>query len=85
MEALDIKDEQVTITLYQVGRNDLAATLLNSYDQVYNSWGSESGRNMVYTEFCEEDHQNISVRSVFRAVAKGMRRRGFIWNFFFPR
>lgn len=78
MEVLGIKDEQVTITLYQVGCDGGAANLLNSYDEVYNSWGSESERNMVYTEFGQGAQQTISVRSLFRAVSRGMRRRGFI-------
>lgn len=78
MEALDIKDEQVTITLYQVGCDGWAATLLSGYDEVYNTWGTETERNMVYTEYCETDHQAISVGSLFRAVSRGMRRRGFI-------
>lgn len=78
MEVLGIKDEQVSITLYQVGYDGRAANLLNSYDEVYNSWGSESERNMVYTEFGQGAQQTISVRSLFRAVSRGMRRRGFI-------
>lgn len=77
MEALDIKDEQVHITLFQVGCNGRASNLLDSYDQVYNSWGSESGRNMVYTEICEDGRQTIGVRSLLRAVTRGMQRRGF--------
>lgn len=78
MGVLGVKDEDVTITLYQVGCNGRAANLLNSYDQVYNSLGSESERNMVYTELCEGNHQVVNVRNVFRAVSSAMRRRGFI-------
>lgn len=78
MDVLAIKDDQVTITLYQVGRNGLSANLLNSYDQVYNFWGSETTRNMVYTEFCQDDHQTISVRSLLRAMSRSMRSRGII-------
>lgn len=78
MDVLAIKDEQVTITLYQVGYNSGAANLLNSYEQVYNSWGSEGGRNLVHTEICEEDHHTTSVRSILRAMSRSMRSRGSI-------
>lgn len=78
MDVLAIKDEQVTITLYQVGYNGEAANLLNSYEYVYNSWGPEDGRNIVRAEICQEDHHTTSVRSILGAMSRSMRSRGSI-------
>lgn len=87
IEASGVDDHQVAITLYQVGSDSGAANLLDSYDRVYNLWGSGSERDIVYTELCEEAFpggqcdRTISVRKLFRAVTRGMRERGSFWSY----
>ena len=39
IDALGIGEERIAITIYQVGSDSEAASKLESYDTVYNSWG----------------------------------------------
>ena len=63
-----------------MGSDSEAASRLEAYDTVYNSWGCE--RDIMHTELCSTAYPGgrgdgtVDARKLFRAVSRGWETRG---------
>ena len=82
LDALNISDDKIHITIYQVGSCPYAAARLESYESVYNTWAGR--RHLVYAERSAAGEPGaigngvLSSRRLLRAVSRGLELSGRI-------
>lgn len=82
LDALNISDDKLHITIYQVGSNPYAAARLEKYESVYNTWAGQ--RDLVYAERSAAGAPGaigngvLSSRRLLRAVSRGLELSGRI-------